>query len=80
MRVTPLEKICGRSLTRWVGERETPLKRYMWELSNQCALVRVSPLKIYVGALSPDGLVRVTPLENFVGSLSPDGMVRVTPL
>ncbi len=53
-------------------------------------------MKIYVGALSPDGLVRVTPQENLCGrsltrrggesdsimfcAISPDGLVRETPL
>ncbi len=35
-------------------------------------------MKIYVGALSPDGLVRVTPLKNFVDSLLPEGLVTMT--
>ncbi len=62
VRVTPLENLCGCSLTRWVGESDSTL--YVRALLPD-GLVRVTPLEDC--ALSPDGMVRVTPLDNLCG-------------
>ncbi len=83
VRVTPLEKLCGRFLTRWVGESDfirdfvdalspdglvrVTLLEILWMLFHQMGRIH---WKINAGVLSPDGLVKMTPLGNFVDALS----------